>query len=113
MLVVDNIEVHPNYERFKPFLKSFYHQIIEDLMPNYQAKMTVQGCSYNDLELYDENAQDGRLSTIQVVGNSEGLARGRFYTDAKRFKVIAGEASLFQPLIAMNQEENYPIRHVI
>lgn len=74
-LVIDNIEVHPNYTNSKPYIKKLYFRMIKDVLHQYGLKKAVQGCSYNDLILYKANRQ------VQHVYKGIGTGKG-FYTDA-------------------------------
>lgn len=78
-LVIDNIEVHPNYIRFNDFIKILYHQMIEYVLKQYRLSFAVQGCTYNDLKLY--NKKDKKIDFMAT--NPVDVKAPRFYTDAK------------------------------
>lgn len=52
-LVLDNIEVHPNYKRYNDILKKLFSKTVLYLLDAYHLDFAVQGIRYNDLELYD------------------------------------------------------------
>lgn len=88
-LVIDNIEVHPNYKQHKAYITEMYHQMIKDMHKCYPN--IVQGSSYNDLELYTGNSRSGKLGKW----NPEGI-KGNFYSDAKKgCYLIEGDNSVF------------------
>lgn len=74
-LVIDNIEVHPNYETSNPFIKKLYFQMIEDVLNRYNLKRAVQGGAYNDLDLNDKGVPFKHKYKGKETGNA-------FYTDA-------------------------------
>lgn len=80
-LVIDNIEVHPNYEDSIPFIKKLYFQMIEFLMQKHNLKKTVQGSSYNDLELSDASPAVDHRYRGKLTGTN-------FYTDADYVKQV-------------------------
>ena len=53
-LVLDNIEVHPNYTVYNQILKICFRTAAEQLMKQYQVGWVVQGTCYNDLILYND-----------------------------------------------------------
>lgn len=92
-LVLDNIEIHPNYKRIHPFLKDFLMDIVQQLQATYDCQYVVQGVSYNDFTLYTEDSLTGKWDRPNPLG-SEKLSSYEFYTDAHLFKLICGEEHL-------------------
>lgn len=92
-LVLDNIEIHPNYKRIKSFLKTFLTDIMKSLIATYECEYVVQGKNYNDFELYERIDLEGVFCHFNPVG-FEGDQPVRFYSDAKYFKVIKGQSKL-------------------
>lgn len=89
-LVLDNIEIHPNYDRIKPFLNEFLMDIVHELKQTYECQYVIQGKSYNDFSLYTDDSLEGCFTEIQPIG----CQRLSFYTDAKYFKLVCGEEHL-------------------
>jgi len=87
-LVIDNIEVHPNYQCHSAYLKEMYHQFIKDMSPKYKA--IVQGHTYNDLKLYTHNeTPSGELKNWNPVG-----INCQFYSDADdKCYCVAGDST--------------------
>ena len=57
-LVLDNIEVHPNYCRFLMQLENCFRTAVKYLMKNYGLYFAVQGKGYNDLKLYEDGDKE-------------------------------------------------------
>ena len=78
-LVIDNIEVAPNYKKedILKCLKSMYIEISTDLLKEYNLNFAVQGINYNDLKLYSGN------ESISTIVNARDVKIKNFYTDAK------------------------------
>lgn len=85
-LVLDNIEVHPNYVKFEEELKNCFWSAAMQLMQEHLLRYTVQGVNYNDLQLYKE---DMPLLYFDKM-NPVGVGTRNFYSDAGMAKVIAG-----------------------
>jgi len=77
-LVLDNIEVHPNYTGMNSVITNLYKKMIEDIMEKYNLDFTVQGLGYSDLTLYEkETSFELRDMTALDVNPSID-----FYSDA-------------------------------
>lgn len=83
-LVLDNIEVHPNYRRLSGILKDFFLSAAETLMRQHELKFAVQGERYNDLLLYGKESRTIRFSAIEPAD----IDANEFYTDALVSKVV-------------------------
>lgn len=75
-LVIDNIEVHPNYSKFNEYIKQLYFEMIEDVLNTYNLKFAVQGASYNDLKISLKGVKKKHSYKGKMIKNS-------FYTDAE------------------------------
>ena len=82
-LVMDNIEVHPNYRKFSRQLELSFYTVAEYLMLQYGLQFVAQGINYNDLVLYQENAPTYHFEKLEPVG----VHTQNFYTDALHFKI--------------------------
>lgn len=83
-LVLDNIEVHPNYVRFGKELKECFCHAAGQLQKKYQLKFVVQGLRYSDLDLYEDDSHKidfARMEPLRV--NTE-----YFYSDARQVRVV-------------------------
>lgn len=80
-LVIDNVEVHPNYTSLNPLIKKLYLVAIKDLVKQYQLDGAVQGDSYNDLNL-------GKGSGRNYNYKAKEVKERDFYTDAHSVKKI-------------------------
>lgn len=113
-LVIDNIEVHPNYRHHKAYITEMYHQMLKDMRKCYPN--IVQGSSCNDLELYTGSSQCGKLKEWNPAE-----IRGSFYSDAEgRCYLIEGDNSVFMPpkedtlwLFEADEEDEGMIQDVI
>lgn len=77
-LVLDNIEVHPNYVKYGKQLKNCFRTATTFLLENYKLHFAVQGKRYNDLLLYNENDKEIYFKRLEPIkGNGK-----EFYTDA-------------------------------
>jgi len=85
-LVLDNIEVHPNYMKFEEELKKCFQNAAVQLMQDYLLRYAVQGVDYNDIQLYDRKVLAIHFDKMEPF--KVGLRS--FYSDAGRAKVIAG-----------------------
>ena len=56
MFVIDNIEVAPNYVKYTEQIQALYMALIEDMKKQYP--VIIQGGTYNDLQLYDDNSTE-------------------------------------------------------
>lgn len=85
-LVLDNIEVHPNYMKYEEELKICFQSAAVQIMQEQSLRCAVQGMNYNDLWLYDKEMPLIYFDKIKPF--KVGLQR--FYSDAGRSVVIAG-----------------------
>lgn len=83
-LVFDNIEVHPNYICYNEIIAEFYQRICRDLTVEHHLDFAVQGGSYSDLVLCDN---ENRKITFEHKIARE-IADSNFYSDAKESFVI-------------------------
>jgi len=88
-LVLDNIEVHPNYKRFSDILEQCFLTAAEKLMWQYDLKFAVQGERYNDLVLYGDDSPTVRFPEMKAVD----VEVKNFYTDAETSRVICQNIS--------------------
>lgn len=88
-LVLDNIEVHPNYMIYGEILKGCFLKAAEELVYQYGLKYVVQGTNYNDLVLFPENARTVEFSELKVLG----AERNHFYSDARYSRVVCERIS--------------------
>lgn len=84
-LVLDNIEVHPNYKKFNKFITKLYNKMIEDIMKKYNIDFTVQGADYNDLKLYDLNSKKVYMEEFKPVA----VKNRNFYSDAEYVYLVS------------------------
>ena len=85
-LVLDNIEVHPNYIKYEEELKTCFQNAATQLMKEHLLKYAVQGMNYNDIELYDKEIPFICFEKMEPFK----VETRRFYSDAGRAVVIAG-----------------------
>lgn len=83
-LVIDNIEVHPNYSYLKKTIKSLYQNMIEDLLERNGLEFAVQGSTYNDLII-----SEGKIYKHEYNGRE--ISTKHFYTDADKVRIIPVE----------------------
>ena len=76
-LVIDNIEVHPNYQKHTEYIREMYNQMIKDMGKTYPN--IVQGQTYNDLELYSSDNPFGTLENWHPTA----INTPQFYSDAR------------------------------
>lgn len=89
-LVLDNIEVHPNYVDYNPHIAELYRIATADIMRSYDLDFTVQGQGYSDLQLEKE---DGCEVALQLA-KARKVSREYFYSDARSaYKVNLAEQS--------------------
>ena len=88
-LVLDNIEVHQNYIKFQQELAYCFHIVVDSLMHQHHLKFVVQGTQYNDLKLYNEQAQLIKFRKLKPVD----VHIEDFYTDAYLSKVVRSVVS--------------------
>lgn len=93
-LVLDNIEVHPNYKKFNHAIEKLFGKTVHYLLDAYQLDYAVQGRNYNDLELFEQGTQGIRMEELKPVD----VKAEYFYTDARyvcplSFKITAEEAA--------------------
>lgn len=84
VLVLDNVEIHPNYTRFNPYIKTLYLSVIEQLKSEYLADFVVQGANYNDLELFEDVRKKGKFSSLEAIE----VSMTHFYSDAHQFYLV-------------------------
>lgn len=77
-LVLDNIEVHPNYKKFNDITKKLFEKVITYLLKEYNLDFAVQGAKYNDLTMYEPNTERIRFEVLKPVD----VNVKNFYTDA-------------------------------
>lgn len=75
-LIIDNIEVHPNYTYYNKYIKELYQEMILNVKEDYQLDYVFQGCNYNDLILVDDNHK------VNIKKNAKYVNGKNFYTDA-------------------------------
>ena len=85
-LVLDNVEVHPNYTKYSEEIKELYMTAILGLMKDYNVSSTIQGHSYNDLKLYSPT--DPQISIDKK--KAKRVKNQNFYSDAYSSSVIKG-----------------------
>lgn len=101
-LVLDNIEVHPNYEKFNSDIAAQYQKMISDIMEQYNLTACVQGECYNDLDLFDKEAKIVK-TTAHCIGSESEISE--FYSDARRAHIVCGsvaEEYIYQPPVRSN-----------
>ena len=104
-LVLDNIEVHPNYEKFNSDIAIQYQKMISDIMEQYNLTACVQGQCYNDLDLFDKEAKIVKTTSHCIGSESE---TSEFYSDARRAHVVCGsvaEEYIYQPPVRSNNND--------
>lgn len=82
-LVIDNIEVHPNYTKFKMYIERLYRNMISDIVSSYELEFAVQGRTYNDLKLYSQKQEVFR----QAI-SARDISSRDFYTDANDVCIV-------------------------
>lgn len=83
-LVLDNIEVHPNYMKYSRQIKLCFHSVAKYLMEEHKLRSVVQGVNYNDIILYQENTEEKRFEKMEPLG----VKTASFYSDARFYKVV-------------------------
>lgn len=83
-LVLDNIEVHPNYTVYNEILKICFRTAAEQLMKQYQVGWVVQGTCYNDLILYNDEQIEIRFPMMKP----KEVQLKTFYSDAVKCKLV-------------------------
>jgi hypothetical protein len=78
-LVLDNIEVHPNYKKFNNIIKRLFDRTVNYLIKEYHLDFAVQGANYNDLHMYNPGAEKIRFEVLKPVE----VKSDYFYTDAR------------------------------
>lgn len=107
-LVLDNIEVHPNYGRLSGILKEFFLSAAETLMYQHELKFAVQGQRYNDLILYEKQSRTIHFLMVEPAD----IDTDEFYTDALVSKVICQDISDDElSEIIKNNEESRKLLH--
>ncbi len=89
-LVLDNIEVHPNYMIYRGILKECFLKAARELIEQHNLRFAVQGSSYNDLILFREDAEKIEFSELKALG----VEKPNFYSDARDSRVVCH--SVFQ-----------------
>ena len=82
-LVLDNIEVQPNYTVYNQILKICFRTAAEQLMKQYQVGWVVQGTCYNDLILYNDEQIEIRFPMMKP----KEVQLKTFYSDAVKCKL--------------------------
>lgn len=77
-LVLDNIEVHPNYKKFNDIIKNLFDETIKYLIQQYKLDFAVQGTNYNDLCMFDRDAERISFEVLKPVD----VEAEDFYSDA-------------------------------
>lgn len=77
-LVLDNIEVHPNYKKFNDIIKNLFDETIKYLIQQYNLDFAVQGANYNDLNMYNLGSERIRFEVLKPVD----VEAEDFYSDA-------------------------------
>lgn len=77
-LVLDNIEVHPNYKKFNNIIKRLFDRTITYLLKEYKLDFAVQGTNYNDLCMFDRDAERISFEVLKPVD----VKTEYFYSDA-------------------------------
>lgn len=88
-LVLDNIEVHPNYIKYSKQLELCFCAAAEYLMKEQQLDSVVQGLNYNDLRLYQEDTEEYCFSKMEPLK----VQTEHFYSDAKYYKIVMQKSS--------------------
>ncbi len=83
-LVLDNIEVHPNYMMYGEILKDCFMKAAEELMYRHGLDFAVQGAYYNDLVLFQEDAEKVEFTERRAFE----VKRNNFYSDAMHSRII-------------------------
>lgn len=83
-LVLDNIEVHPNYIIYGGILKGCFLKAAEELTRQHNLRFAVQGSRFNDLVLFQEDAERIEFSMLKALG----VEKENFYSDAMLSRVI-------------------------
>lgn len=83
-LVLDNIEVHPNYMMYGEILKGCFLKAAEELMYRHGLIFAVQGAYYNDLILFQEDAEKVEFTERRALE----VKRTDFYSDAMHSRII-------------------------
>lgn len=104
-LVLDNIEVHPNYTKHNEIIKECFLTAARKLTEQYGLKFAVQGRQYNDLVVYEADSQVIEFAVMKP----EEVKTGYFYTDARVSRVICQNMpeQEFETLINNISEEIY------
>ncbi len=87
-LVLDNIEVHPNYYKYEKYLKDGFYDCAQKIMMKQNVDFVVQGQNFNDLKLYRED--DESYMFTNMYARDVSLP---FYSDARRIKVVCSMLS--------------------
>lgn len=77
-LVLDNIEVHPNYKKFNNINRKLFAEAVKYLIDIYHLDYAVQGTGYNDLKLYKPNTEEIHFEVMKPVE----VETSHFYSDA-------------------------------
>ncbi|MFW6007640.1 MAG: hypothetical protein ACOCP8_00125 [archaeon] len=73
-LILDNIEVHPNYKKFNNLIGNLLIHVCKDIKEEYDLDEVLQGTTFNDLELFFGERRELIFDGIEIGKN--------FYTDA-------------------------------
>lgn len=105
-LVLDNIEVNPNYVKYREQLRMGFLQSVKQIMQQYHLDFAVQGMQYNDLFLYYEDFKSYQFAKKEARGVEKP-----FYSDADWVKIIQSSLTekqlthLFEMVKKGEQEE--------
>lgn len=102
-LVLDNIEVHPNYVKYSEQLKNCFRTATTFLLESYKLYFAVQGKRYNDLLLYNENDKEIYFKKLDPIK----VNCGEFYTDAEVSMLVESKvaASIVDFILEKGAEE--------
>lgn len=84
-LVLDNIEVHPNYKSYNGQIEQLYSTAVADILDEYRLSFAVQGNGYSDLRL---KRADGSGSVQISTEKARKVKKQSFYSDAGSAYVV-------------------------
>ncbi|MDR2933206.1 MAG: hypothetical protein LBV27_08885, partial [Oscillospiraceae bacterium] len=83
-LVLDNIEVHPNYTKYNVYIERLYRLAAAGIMEQYRLDFAVQGDSYSDLMLQASSDKSVKLD----FSKARGIESAGFYSDAHAARIV-------------------------
>jgi len=88
-LVLDNIEVHPNYQSFLGEIEQLYLLATSDMLAEYRLNFVVQGYGYTDLKLKPASGVEVSVDKTKArkIGNKY------FYSDAETVCIVNSAVS--------------------